>query len=166
MRPSLTPMINPTRTRTLAAASAVLAALVLGACGKAPETQGTAGQKVDETIAKVERKAEEVKADAKQAGAEMKADAKAAGAEISADAKQASTDVKAAMSDAAITAAVNAELARDKDLSALKINVDTSGGRVLLKGEAPTADARERATRLAQAVRGVRAVDNQLNVKG
>ena len=67
--------------------------------------------------------------------------------------------------DAAITVAVNAELAKDPTLSALRINVDTSGGRVLLKGLAPDSAARERATQLAAAVRGVKTVDNQLEVK-
>jgi len=70
------------------------------------------------------------------------------------------------VADAAITASVNAELAKDAQLSALKINVDTSAGHVMLRGTAPSPDARERATRLAMAVKGVTAVDNQLEVRG
>lgn len=68
--------------------------------------------------------------------------------------------------DAAITASVNAELARDPGLSSLAIDVDTNGGQVVLKGRAPDADARERATQLASAVRGVTAVDNRLQISG
>ena len=66
--------------------------------------------------------------------------------------------------DAAITTAVNAELAKDTDLSALAINVDTVDGRVVLKGQAPSQEARERATRLAANVDGVLAVENTLEV--
>lgn len=66
--------------------------------------------------------------------------------------------------DAAITTAVNAKLAQDKSLSALRIDVDTVNGRVSLRGTAPDAAARERATTLASAVDGVVSVDNQLTV--
>jgi osmotically-inducible protein OsmY len=70
-----------------------------------------------------------------------------------------------AIGDAAITASVNAELARDNELSALGINVDTANGRVTLSGNAPNEAARERATQLASAVRGVTSVDNELRVE-
>jgi osmotically-inducible protein OsmY len=68
------------------------------------------------------------------------------------------------MSDATITTEVNTALAKDPDLSALKIDVDTSNGRVVLQGKAPTPQARERATQLAQGVKGVVSVDNKLTV--
>jgi hyperosmotically inducible periplasmic protein len=68
------------------------------------------------------------------------------------------------VADATITAAVAAELALDKNLSALKIDIETTDGRVALRGTAPSADARDRATLLAEAVKGVRSVDNQLTV--
>jgi len=68
--------------------------------------------------------------------------------------------------DAMITTSVKAELAKDSNLSAMKINVDTSQGRVSLKGTAPSNEAREHATTLAQNVKGVVAVDNQLKVGG
>ena len=68
------------------------------------------------------------------------------------------------MADATITAAVAAELALDKNLSALKIDIETTDGRVALRGTAPTPEARDRATLLAEAVKGVRSVDNQLTV--
>ena len=71
----------------------------------------------------------------------------------------------AAMSDAAITASVNAELAKDAALSTLKINVDTTDGRVALRGTAPDAAARDRATALASSVKGVVSVDNQLMIR-
>jgi osmotically-inducible protein OsmY len=68
--------------------------------------------------------------------------------------------------DAMITTSVKSELAKDAKLSALKINVDTTQGRVSLKGTAPSNEAREHATTLAQNVKGVVSVDNQLKVGG
>jgi hypothetical protein len=66
--------------------------------------------------------------------------------------------------DATITAMVHAELAKDSTLSAMRIDVDTVDGRVLLRGVAPDAAARDRATRAAQGVQGVKSVENQLSV--
>ncbi len=68
--------------------------------------------------------------------------------------------------DAVITTSVKTELAKDANLSALKINVDTTQGRVSLKGTAPSPEAREHATTLAKSVKGVQSVDNQLKVGG
>lgn len=67
--------------------------------------------------------------------------------------------------DAMITVSVKTELAKDASLSALSINVDTAEGRVALKGSAPTATAKAQATTLAQNVKGVVSVDNQLMIK-
>jgi len=66
--------------------------------------------------------------------------------------------------DAMITAAVNGALAADASLSALRIDVDTTDGRVVLKGSAPDAAARDRATQLARGIDGVLTVDNRLTV--
>jgi hyperosmotically inducible protein len=123
---------TPTLLATLA-----LSAL-LAACSK-PEEQ-TAGQKLDETIAKTEQ----------------------VGAEIKADAQQMANQAGQAISDASITTKINAALAADDELKALQINVDTKDGRVVLTGTAPNANAQQRATMLAQAVEGVMAVDNRL----
>ena len=67
--------------------------------------------------------------------------------------------------DMAITAAVNARLAGDERLSALSINVDTVGGRVVLRGSAPDTAARAHAAELARAVDGVTEVNNELSVQ-
>jgi hyperosmotically inducible protein len=67
--------------------------------------------------------------------------------------------------DATITSKVNAALAADKDLSAVKIDVDTKDGVVTLTGPAPTAAAASKATKLAKDVKGVTSVNNQLTVK-
>lgn len=73
--------------------------------------------------------------------------------------------VERKVDDAAITASVNASLAKDPDLSAMKINVDTKSGVVTLNGPAPTVAAKDRATSLAQAVDGVAGVNNNLEVR-
>ncbi len=67
--------------------------------------------------------------------------------------------------DVALTAAIKTELARDPGLSALSINVDTTAGRVVLKGTAPDTAAAERATEIARRTDGVVSVDNQLTVQ-
>jgi hyperosmotically inducible protein len=74
-------------------------------------------------------------------------------------------DAKDEVSDAVITTSVKAELAKDNKLSAMEIDVDTDSGRVGLHGTAPSAQAREHATTLAQGVKGVVGVDNQLTVE-
>ena len=79
--------------------------------------------------------------------------------------KDAGAAVSATVDDAAITASVSAGLAKDPDLSAIKINVDTKGGAVSLKGPAPTAAAKARAEEIAKGVQGVTSVSNELEVK-
>ena len=95
---------------------------------------------------------------------EAKQDTREAAQDAKQAAKQASEQAGGAVNDAVITASVNAGLAKDKNLSAVKIDVDTSGGRVALHGTAPDAASRDRATEIAQTVKGVVSVDNQLTV--
>ena len=70
----------------------------------------------------------------------------------------------AAVADAAITAAVKTALAADPALSAVKIDVTTKQGAVLLEGPAPDEGSRQRAEQLAAAPNGVARVDNNLVV--
>ena len=74
-------------------------------------------------------------------------------------------DRDAGMGDTAITASIKASLVKDPDLSALKIDVDTRGGVVSLNGLAPNAEARDRATKIAEGTKGVREVRNHLTLK-
>lgn len=67
--------------------------------------------------------------------------------------------------DGTITAKVNAALAADKELAAIRIDVDTQNGVVTLSGPAPTAAAKQRASEVAQEVKGVASVNNQLTIK-
>lgn len=140
------------------------AAVALAACDRAGEDT-TAARDDDAVVAQAEERTEALgdqaadtardAGNAIESGAERAGNAMERGVENTGD----------AISDAAITASVNAELARDNDLSALGIDVDTENGRVTLTGTAPSETARERATQLASSVRGVTSVDNELRVE-
>lgn len=143
---------TPAARRLLTLTATAVLGLALAACGK-PDDDRTVGQKIDGAVAAAEQRTEVAKAEARDAAAEVKADA-----------KEATAEARASVDDAGITVAVNAALAGDPKLSALKIDVDTSNGRVELKGSAPDDSSRRRATDLARAVKGVVAVDNRLVV--
>lgn len=74
-------------------------------------------------------------------------------------------ETRTAVNDATITASIKAQLIKEPDLSALKIDVDTRDGVVTLNGLAGNESARERAAQLAAATKGVREVRNNLTVK-
>ena len=140
--------------RPLAAAVCSVAVLLaLTACGK-PDDGKTVGQSVDSGIAKTEQAAN----DAGNAMKDAAKDAQASGS-------QASTTMGEKIDDAVITTSVNTSLAKDPDLSAIKIDVDTKDGIVTLSGPAPTAAAKDKATELTKQVKGVASVNNQLVVK-
>ena len=69
------------------------------------------------------------------------------------------------VNDAAITASIKTDFLKDPDLSVLKIDVDTKAGVVTLNGLAADEPARQRAEKMAGAVKGVREVRNFLVVK-
>jgi hyperosmotically inducible periplasmic protein len=132
--------------------AAAAATVLIAACGeKVNDT--TVGQQVDNSVATAQSAATEMKNDAQVAANDMQA----AGAKAADNVTESATDM-------AITAKVNAALAADDKLSALKIDVDTKAGNVELTGTAPDEAARERATTLAAAVDGVATVDNRLTV--
>ena len=146
------PMPSSRPVQRIASVLAVSAlALGLAACSKTEEP--TVGQRMDSAVEKTEQAA---------ADARVKADNAMQSAENSA--KDAANSAMTAVDDATITARVNASLAQDPDLSALKINVDTVNGKVTLNGPAPSTVARDRAESLVKAVDGVTAVNNQLVV--
>ncbi|UOB04142.1 BON domain-containing protein [[Acidovorax] ebreus] len=144
-----TPLFRASRW-TVFAASAALAA-GLSACNKAEEP--TAGQRLDSAINKTEQAAQ----DAKQ---KMESAAQEAGQAS----RNATADAAALMDDAGITTKVNAGLAQDPDLSAIKIDVDTRAGVVTLNGPVKSEQARDRASQIAQAVPGVTSVVNNLTI--
>ncbi len=123
-------------------AGALAVSIALAACNR-QESQQTAGQKLDSVLEETRDKVE--------------------------DARDATSDaVKAtrtAISDSVITASVKARLAADAELKVLDIQVETSSGRTVLRGRAPNAQAKDRATRIASSVDGVTSVDNELQVR-
>jgi len=138
--------------RGLLAVSSLAVLLALGACNRADDR--TVGERVDSGVSKTQRAGVETKRSADQAATNAANDTRAMGAAAGAK-----------VDDAGITAKVNASLAKDKDLSAVKIDVDTKDGVVTLSGPAPSASAKERASELARAVKGVSSVNNQLTIK-
>lgn len=123
-------------------AAAVLAMALSAGCDRNKPGE-TAGQKLDRT--------------GERAGDKMD--------QAAADIKQKAGQAGDKLDDAAITAKVKTALIGEPGLKALKINVDTANGVVTLTGAVDTPQNLERATQVAQAVQGVKSVDNRLNVK-
>jgi len=140
-----------TRHTSAIAMFALLSAAALSGCGR--HDAQTAGQKVDDSIAKTQQQTREARDDAQQA---VNSAEQAAG--------KAEAKIASATSDVAITTSINAQLAHDSALDPSKIDVDTHQGRVVLRGSAPDEQAKERAKRIALAVDGVKGVDNYLSV--
>jgi osmotically-inducible protein OsmY len=125
---------------SMAALGVLVASAALAGCSKSD--QDAAKNSAEQSVAQVDQKA-------RQLGNETKDAAQKVGDKVE---------------DAVITASVKTEIAKDPDLSALKINVDTSEGKVALRGTAPSMVAKEHATTLAASVKGVANVDNQLSI--
>jgi osmotically-inducible protein OsmY len=151
MNPHRPPLLKPA-----ALAAAVAMALSLAACNRHGDdiNSPTVGQQVDQATD-----------NARVAADNAKQEAANAVHEIATDTKTVTADAADKVADAAITASVNADLAKDRDLSALKIDVDTTNGHVTLHGSAPDQDAKDRASKLAAQVKGVTSVDNELTVQ-
>jgi len=141
-----------TTHRYTALFAAAAATVLIAACGEKVDDT-TVGQQVDNSVATVQSAATEMKNDAQVAANDMQA----AGAKAADNVAESATDM-------AITAKVNAALAADDKISALKIDVDTEAGNVELTGTAPDEASRQRATTLAAAVDGVVTVENRLTV--
>lgn len=73
---------------------------------------------------------------------------------------------KTYVKDSVITTKIKAALAKEKPTSLFKIDVDTTAaGVVFLKGTAADQAAIDRAVSIAQGVKGVTTVENNLTVK-
>lgn len=155
---------SASRRSSAALLIAVFATSSLCACGKTDDS-ASVGTRVDQAIVTTQQKADELKAEASKEASQVKAGATEMAKDAKAAVGNATEKLGEKMADAAITTSVNAELAKDKSLSALKIDVDTANGRVALRGTAPSTSARERATSLTMAVKGVLSVDNQLSIE-
>lgn len=156
--------MNKTTQRIVQIVAVSALAFGLAACNKADDGQ-TAGQKLDNATANASAAAADASAAASSAASSAADVAKNAATEAKDAAKEAGQAVAAVADEAAITAAVNAGLIKDNELSAFKISVDTKDGVVTLGGEAPNQAAKDRAGDIAKAVQGVSTVNNNLTVK-
>ena len=77
----------------------------------------------------------------------------------------ASTEIKQDSRNAALTGKVKTALAADVGLKTLKIDVDSAGSVVTLKGNVDSAETKRRAEEVARKVEGVTSVRNELNVR-
>jgi len=83
-----------------------------------------------------------------------------------ADQKSVTQAVKENVSDSAITARIKTEYAKDKDVSAMKIKVDTDAkGMVILSGTAKTQAEVDKAVRIARDTNGVVSVKNDIRIQ-
>lgn len=151
--------------KPLAALCAIAFVTTLTACGKSDDGQ-TVGQKLDAAVSNTEKAATDAKVKAQESLAKAGDVVKDATQKAEADGSKAADAMAGQVDDIAITASVAAGFAKDADLSAIKIDVDTKNGKVTLYGPAPTAAARDRASVIAKSVKGVAGVDNKLVVKG
>ena len=158
------PFTLPHNVKSAALALSIVALAALSACGKRDDGQ-TAGQKLDSAVASTEQAAAEAKAKAEASMAKAGNAMKDATQKAEASGAKTIESMAGKADDAAITASISAEFAKDADLSAIKIDVDTKDGNVTLYGPAPTAAARDKATTLAKSIKGVASVSNKLTVK-
>jgi hyperosmotically inducible periplasmic protein len=131
---------------------ALVAAVALAACGREDDDR-TAGQRLDDGIAKMEQKSDQARQDTREAMDAMGQKVDGAADKMGAEA-----------SDASITTAIKAGLAGDPKLSALDVKVETNNGHVTLDGTAPDLAARDRAGSMALAAKGVQSVNNRIKV--
>ena len=147
-----------------AAAAASIALFGLAGCGERNDGT-TVGQKIDSAVSRTGQAARDAKDTAKESTADARTSVMGAAGETKDAMTGAAGKAGTAIDDAAITARVKSGLAADKDLSALKIDVDTKAGVVTLNGTAPTSAAKGRAADIARNAKDVKSVDNKLTVQ-
>lgn len=144
------PMIQSRNLNRAALAMLVTLGALSAGCGK-QEVTASSDERKDATVA----------------DAQINGMPPGAGAQQGAETTQSRLDeTRIAVSDAAITAEVNAKIAQDKELEATKIDVKVSNGAVVLQGTAPTDAAVLRAVALAQGTSGVTSVNSELKING
>lgn len=170
-------------------AALAFSALALAACDRAAP-DGTVGQKLDHAVQRTEQSlqqaGEQTRETLRENAPAVEQKLSTAGQKIEAATEKTvdktrdvvndashkasepaskSTSSSSSSSDLMITASIKADLVKDPDLSALKIDVDTHDGVVTLNGLASDEAAKQRAEHMAQAVKGVREVHNYLTLK-
>ena len=127
---------------------------VQAAANQAENAARSAGDAIQEKLRVLDLRPQDVKEELGRTGQVVRRKAKEAG--------QAIADATA---DARITAAIKGKLLASRELSALSISVNTTGGIVTLSGTVPSADAISKAMLLAMETDGVKEVISTLQVK-
>jgi osmotically-inducible protein OsmY len=91
--------------------------------------------------------------------------ARDAGAAIGARVAEGANEAGQAVREAGITAKIKSKMALDDTIDATRINVDTSGEVVVLKGSVGSEAERKRAVQLARETDGVTSVVDQLTIR-
>ncbi|HZE92258.1 MAG TPA: BON domain-containing protein [Rhizobacter sp.] len=151
-------------TYALPTVGVLLAAVALAGCDRHPGSQQGANSN-DAVVARADQNGRDAQNDTRNDANRAKESISDTARDVKDSTVNAAKDAKDKVSDAVITSAVKAQLAADRNLSATKVDVDTDGGRVALRGTAPSQAAKAHATELASAVKGVVAVDNQLTIE-
>ena len=92
--------------------------------------------------------------------------AREVGAEIGSKASEAASVAQAAIADGSITAKIKAKMTLDDTVQARDIHVDYANGVVTLTGSVTTAAERKRAVDLARETKGVKSVNDRLQLAG
>jgi len=138
-------------------AGIAIAGVILIACDD--RTDRSVGQKIDSALA-------QTKESLTRAGDKIAQQTDKAVTAVKKEAHDPATPASSKpVGDTAITASIKTDILKDPDLSVLKIDVDTKEGVVTLNGLAENEDARQRAEKIAEGVKGVRGVRNYLVVK-
>lgn len=74
-------------------------------------------------------------------------------------------DSPGVVDDAMISTKIKSEYAKDKQVSALRINVDTDKGVVTLRGTAKSKEEADKAVSIAKNISGVSAVKSEIKVE-
>jgi hypothetical protein len=90
--------------------------------------------------------------------------AREVGAEIGSKASEAAAVAQAALSDGSVTAKIKAKMTLDDTVQARDVHVDYANGVVTLTGSVATSAERKRAVDLARETKGVRSVNDRLQV--
>ena len=114
----------------------------------------SAGDAIQEKLRVLDLRPQDVKDELARTGQVVRRKAKEAGQAIS-----------DATADARITAAIKGKLIANRDLSALSISVNTTGGIVTLSGTVPSTEAISKAMLVAMETEGVKEVVSTLQVK-
>ena len=143
----------------LLAMSSIAVLLALGACGEQHREVASVDPR-NESATQVTGQATEISRDEKSDTAVMGASPQSQGAPA-----ESSTALGETIDDAQIVAKIKTEFAADKDISAMAVDIDSKDGMVTLSGTVPNSDAKVRADQIAKAMRDVKSVNNQLEVK-